>query len=137
MGDFQRDGAEGLDGVDATGREKGEGDVSFPAELQHRYRADEIVVEQLVGTRLAIHSGQHRGIRGGVDEPIDVLELGEIAFRSDIAHPGIDPLRPKWFEIRFRSFPGEIVDPADLDTLAESPDFPCQDGANEAAEACN
>ena len=83
--DFDGEGGEGRDGVDAAGGEENEAGAVGLAELEHVHRAPEVVLDELAGARFAVHAGEDARVGGGIDDPVDGGERFEVARGAEIA----------------------------------------------------
>ena len=99
--------------------------------------ASEIVIEEFLGTGLAINSSQHTRIRRAIEHPFYGWQIGEILLVADIPYPDIDSEGTQWLEIGLAPLADEAVDAYNLDTekMLEKP--ACYDGSGKATDSGN
>ena len=90
------------------------------AKFQKVDRAAQVVLDQLAGTCLAIHSRQHAGIRGGIDDDINGLDGLQVAGGADVSMENFDAELLKFGSIHLASRTDEIVDSEDFQVGAVS-----------------
>ena len=133
--DFERQGSQGLDGINAAAAQKQEAGLVGFAVFEDVYQAGQIVLEQLARSSLPFHSGQNTGIRGGIDDPIHFGKRREIAGAADVAMDKFDAHVLQTLAIRFRARTHQIIDAADGDTFATLDEAACESAAHETRYA--
>jgi len=76
--------------------------------------ATEIMIEEVLGTGLAIYSGEDAGIGSAIKDPVGGRKVGKILFVADVPHPDIDTKGAEWLEIGLAPLADEAVDAGDL-----------------------
>ena len=80
-----------FDRIDPAGAKKDEARLVPAAIFEEMDGATEVVVEELLGTGLAVHPGKNAGIGGTVDNPIRRRKRGDVVLVSDVADSDVNP----------------------------------------------
>jgi hypothetical protein len=132
--DFNGKRCQRRDGIDSAGAEQDEAGLVLAAVLEEVDGAAEVVIEEFLGTGLAIDSRQHAGIGSAIKDPVSRWKVGKILLVADVPHPDIDTECAEWLEIGLAPLADEAVDAGDLNAgkMLEKPAG--DDGSGEATD---
>ncbi len=91
---------EGWYGINAAGAQKDESGIPAFAGFEQIDGAAEVVFDQLAGGAFAIDPGEHAGIGGAVDDPIEGADCFQVARLADIAMGHADPASLKFIAVQ-------------------------------------
>ena len=133
---LNRKGSERRDRVDPAGAEQNKGGSSGFAEFQQIDRAKEVVFDQLARAGFSVHSGEHAGIRGGINHGVDGRNRLKVAGGADVSVEDVDAKRFEFGSIRLAAGSDEIIDPDDLQIGTMRQERLGQRAADETANSC-
>ena len=106
---------EGRNGIDAAGAQQNEPGIPAFAGFEQIDGAAQVVLDQLAGGAFAIDPGEHAGIGGAVDDPVEGADCLQVARLADVAVDDPDAQSLKIVAIQPRTGARKVVDAMDLE----------------------
>ena len=94
-----------------------------------------VMIEEVLGAGLAIHTRKDTGIGRAVEHPVGSWKIGQILFVADVPHPDIDAQGAQGLQVGLAPLTDEAVDAGDLNARAMLKKAPGDDGSREAADS--
>ena len=132
---YERNRAQGADGVDSARAEKDKSGLVASTVLEKVQGADQVVLDDLAWGRRAVHTRQDRRVRSGVDDPICRRKSVEITRASQITMHDSDASCAKTIPICLAAWPPEVVKPENRDVAQVFSDLEGQSCADKAARS--
>jgi hypothetical protein len=114
--DFDGEVRQRWDGVDSAGTQEEESGLMLPAVLEEVDSTAEVMIKEVFGAGLAIHSCQDAGIGRAIEHPINNRKIDKVMLIADIPYLDIDSEGTQWLEISFTSFSNQTIDTDDTNT---------------------